>query len=806
MPFVVSGKVLLDASQAKQDLVELKGTKDATAKSATVLSFEEEKAARKIKQLGTAADAAASRTRALDASQDGLANRAVRVGRTHQVAAGQIGNITAQFNDIGVMLAAGQNPLQLAIQQGTQITQAFGDVGAAGAVNMLRQGLLRMISPLNLITIGGLAAGAATIQWMLGSAEAAETLEDRIEATGDAIEAFQKKSQKARLGVADMIEEFGSASPVLRQVLADMAALAKIDAFHEIDKTTDSLRNLVLEAGLLDGRSSMSMAQDFLGIGSVGRANREAGHLFASNLELLSRSEDMAVKYAAALDVRSQLLDAAGGLEGLNSEQREFYDGLTALIRDLEVFGGRIQEPWLELKATGTDLWKSLQTSAGSYLNERLKIETAARNTIAQLQTEAALQEAIKAHGAGSVEAAELRLEAERRAYQQQVDGQEISEALKTELMAAWDAANGVAEADMAGNITLAADEAHRLKTNLLAARGNEILGRIRSNPDYHDPRGESPGAGKQDYVYQDMDLPRVNLPANPRSSRGRGGANQFEQERKAIERLIAAERRRLDILRETDPVMQEMIRHREALKGATDAEREAVEALVRERLEEEKALQQTKEAADWLKATGQDLGVALMSSGDAAADAWDRVREAIIRAAAQAVLFGDGPFAKILGTGGGLFGGSDGKTSLLGQFVSGLFGFADGTVGMMVYGDGGNRDDKVPAWLSPGESVITAKATRKYRPLLQAMNDGVEIPGFASGTVPAGGTTSAPTSSGSAQDQPLALVRIAPSPLFEAYVEETAGRVSVETIDHYDRTVAPDTIDRQLNDPWRRG
>ncbi len=797
MPFVVSGKVLMDASQGIQELNELKGAKDAAGKSAKVLSFEEAKAAREVKQLGTASGAAASRAQALSAAENAVARDAVTVGASHQLAAGQVGNLTAQFNDIGVMLAAGQNPLQLAIQQGTQITQVFGNAGASSAVAMMRQALVRMISPLNLITIGGIAAGAAMIQWMTGSSEAAETLEDRIEAAGDAIEAFHTKSQKTRLSVAEMVEEFGSASPELRLVLADMAALAKLDAQKTIDATAESVRNLVLDLSFFDDRSSRSAAQDFLGLSSMLSSARETGDQFARNLELLNSSEDPAKRLSAALDVRETLLEAAGGLDGLNASQREFYDGLAAIIRDLEVFAGRLQAPWQELKATGSEVWGNLKSAAGDYLAERLKIETAARNTIAQLQAETALQEAIAIHGEDSLQAAILRLQAERQAYQAQVDAQEISDELKDAMMAAWDAANGVASADMAGNITLAADEAHRLKTNLLAAQGKDIMGRIRANPDFGDPRGEGAGAGNPDYIYRDQGLPRVDLPPNPTKSRRSGGAGQHDAERKAIERLIAREKERLDILKETDPVMQEMIRHRDVLKNATDAEREAIEKIIRERMKEQEAVNQTKEAMEYAEDVVGDAAKALTSSGDEAAASWDRVKEAIAAAALQALLLGEGPWGNMFGLGG--------EKGGLSGIILDAFGFADGTVGM-VYGDGGNRDDKVPSWLSPGESVITAKATRRYRPLLQAMNDGVEIPGFANGLIPAAPAGQTANTRQDGQAPLLGTLRILPSPLFEAVMDERASGIAVEIVQDYDRNQAPQTIKSTLDDPFKIG
>jgi hypothetical protein len=45
---------------------------------------------------------------------------------------------------------------------------------------------------------------------------------------------------------------------------------------------------------------------------------------------------------------------------------------------------------------------------------------------------------------------------------------------------------------------------------------------------------------------------------------------------------------------------------------------------------------------------------------------------------------------------------------------------------GGMVYGAGGPEDDMVPAMLSNGESVMTAEATRRYAPLLSALNESV--------------------------------------------------------------------------------
>ncbi len=801
MTFVVSGKLTIDASQGKSELTNLQKVKRSLYFATMDLNKVEKTAQAEIRKIGQAAGDAARQAKALQIEEAAVATQAVTMGRSHQLAAGQVGNLTAQFNDIGVMMAAGQNPFQLAIQQGTQITQVIGNMGAAGAAKALKAALVSMVSPLTLITIGSIAAGAALVNWLTGADDEIASFEDQLTAMGEAIETFAAKAGKTRLSTAEMIEEFGSASPELRMVLADMAALAKMDVQDEIDATAKSVRNLVLDLSYWDDRSSTSASQDFLGLGSIGSAAREAGYAFAQNLELLNSNEDAATRLKAALDVRGQLLDAAGGLESLNGTQREFYEGLSAIIRDLELFAGALQAPWNELKATGADLWSSLSANVETYLNKRLQVETQARNQIELLRLEAETQQAIIAFGEGSVEVAELRLQAERLAYEQQLDSKEISELLKAEMMAAWDAANGVATVDMAGNIGLAADEAHRLMVNMMKANGQEIMGRIRENPDFADPRGESRGAGNSDYVYQDHGLPDVDMPSNPKSRRSRkgGGAASYNKERKAIERLMERERQRLEVLQETDPVLKEMIRIRDRLKGATDAERVAVEALIRERVEEEQAIARTEAATDFLRDNSTDLVQGLVRGGDEAAEAWDRVKAAIAAAALEALLLGDGPLGNLFGLGG-----KDGAVGGLVGILLGGIGLAEGHVGIgTVHGDGGNRDDKVPAWLSPGETVVHAKATRRYRPVLQAMNDGVEIPGLANGGEiggPSGSATAYGNNQGGGSNRTQ--VEVLPSPLFDVKVREISGDAVVQGLEHYDREVAPDTVHRIIQDP----
>jgi len=139
-------------------------------------------------------------------------NEQVRSARFHAA------NLTAQFYDIGVMLAAGQSPFMLAVQQGSQITQvmqaAGGSVRQTGA--LLLSAFTALISPTTLLTVGLIAGGAALVQWgmaAIGASERTEELKRREEeytAVVDALTAATKRLADARAvatGAASSQEE-----------------------------------------------------------------------------------------------------------------------------------------------------------------------------------------------------------------------------------------------------------------------------------------------------------------------------------------------------------------------------------------------------------------------------------------------------------------------------------------------------------------------------------------------------------------------------------------------------------------------
>jgi hypothetical protein len=93
------------------------------------------------------------------------------------------------------------------------------------------------------------------------------------------------------------------------------------------------------------------------------------------------------------------------------------------------------------------------------------------------------------------------------------------------------------------------------------------------------------------------------------------------------------------------------------------------------------------------------------------------------INAVLGAIGVGNIPHIPMLATGGPVGGGRRGE--------NGGPGFRSGG---RVRGPGSGTSDSIPAWLSNGEYVINAKATREFLPLLHAINNGQQAPGNAFG------------------------------------------------------------------------
>lgn len=199
----------------------------------------------------------------------------------------------------------------------------------------------------------------------------------------------------------------------------------------------------------------------------------------------------------------------------------------------------------------------------------------------------------------------------------------------------------------------------------------------------------------------------------------GGGGGGAARDEANALQELITSLEGEIEALRVQDPIQRELLKHREALTGATEAEKKQVEELIAVREREAAALEGAKARREFFEDLGNNALEALIVKGESFNDVLKNIAQSLIQAGIQAALFGSGPF-------GSIFGGK----SVLSMIFPALGAKADGGI---INGPGTGRSDSILTRLSNGEFVVNAKATARNRHLLEAINAG-SLPGYATG------------------------------------------------------------------------
>ena len=647
-------------------------------------------------QLGQAADRTEAEVLGLAQAERTAAASTVELSRAQTLAAGSVGNLTSQFNDIGMMLMAGQNPLQLAIQQGTQVAQVIGPMGAGGAVRALGTAFLGMLNPMNLITIGSIAAGAAMIQWLTSAGEEAMSLEDALDAVGSSLDEFTRYSDIARRSTAELRAEFGAYAEEVRRQAAFMAQISLDQSLRDMDAvvggmsvTFDEVRQSIL--GVAQAREAL--------------AAMEASPLASPEMVLQSR-EALAV-YQDALDATTDRLGVSAGEAVLLDEALQRMDdaegaGAIAQAADEAL---RLMEAFRAAGSGGTAEMAALAEAVSGVAEDAREAAIAAGDVPPPLRDAAGSAGELAAAG-GPV----LSWLSGATAQAGSLAGQ-----LRAAAQAAWTAAQARAataasarawvEARQPGGAGREADQRALYGAGQVLARDAQIAAALAPPPPPAVSSGAGAGAGRS------------------------AGASAANAEREAVEKLLEKAQAELDLLREGDPIRKELLRNREALAGATAAERAQYELLIATRAREEASMKAATEAFDFFGRAGFDALEALGQKGADLGDVFDDLTQAIIKAALQAAVLGDGPLA-------GLFGAT---TPLWQAFLPKFAG------GGRLEGPGTGTSDSILMRGSRGEFVVNAAATARHLPLLEAINDGRAVPGFArGGRIGGGGAPSA--------------------------------------------------------------
>ena len=293
------------------------------------------------------------------------------IGDNSRASAAHTANLTSQFNDIGMMLAAGQNPFQLAMQQGTQVTQVMQQMGGgATALRGIGAAFVAMLNPVNLATIGIIGFGAAAVQWLTGTSDKAKTAEDAIDDLSAANRELASLVQYFDVsGIQAMTEEYGSASEEVRQLINLQRQLAEMTA---INATREAMSALVSDMETFFGGAAVNIDKMFNTVGT------SIGYSIEQGLQAAADALTMEDQLAALTKVREtiELITASSG--GMTSEQQAFLASIVASEAELRrtlATQGEINEAIANSEAHQSNANARIADAYNLYANTRLQAE-----------------------------------------------------------------------------------------------------------------------------------------------------------------------------------------------------------------------------------------------------------------------------------------------------------------------------------------------------------------------------------------------------------------------------------------------
>lgn len=568
----------------------------------------------------------------------------------------------------------------------------------------------------------------------------------------------------------------GIALPLLVNAFGGTAEKA-ISMMEGIDALTESVKSY----DLASKRARMSTAEMQAEFGTASPAIRTA-LIELANIEKIKAFDTLKATSAAMRDLVLDVgifADVSGasaaqdflGLGNMLSSQRELGRQFEENLETLR----RTEDPAVRLGAA-LDLRAQMDAAIGGYdaMNaEQRELYEGLTQVVVQMET-LGVKSAETSQVAGSVASIIEQFPGLLGSATSQAGG--LAAAMSGVAANAWDAAKAIAAA-----------------RSQAALQSGLNYGKIQN-------RGESGPEGAQRAAIAAMpDLtPTISTGAagvyKASAAGGGGGASAAKAEKDAVAELITKLREEQEVLRATDPVQAQMLKYRKQLSEASAGERLEVESLIRA----EQQLKSIRAVEDFASQTTADFLDAIIVKGASAEDALKGLLSQIIKVGIQALMLGQGPLAGILGIQGGLFsglfgGGGGGGTGGLGLPMP----FANGTVGLIT-GAGGPRDDKILARVSAGESIMTGDATRRYRPILERMNAGGDIPGFARGMI---GAAPGPSFSGGGGNVYNNYITV-PGAVGDNEIYDLVARAVSHGIKHNNREMVPlivkDTIRHQ--------
>lgn len=287
---------------------------------------------------------------------DTIPTGAKKAGAAMNSLQGQTANMAAQFQDIAVQLQGGGSPFTVALQQGTQLGAILTGAGSVnGAVRGLGAAFMSVLSPVNLVTIGLIAAGGAAVQYFMNKSDA-DKLTEALKQQPDIIRAIKD----AWGGAAKGIETYNQESKNV--VLANVDALAKTyregvaaaakDAAAALEKGLGDLRvdvtglampelaNLGDQVDVKGIEALKSALADLTESGDILKL-RDAMGALATSADVSDDVKDLA---NSLLDTTKSAGDAAAALRDLTSAKTQLTESTTVMLAETKRFNDLLSQ------------------------------------------------------------------------------------------------------------------------------------------------------------------------------------------------------------------------------------------------------------------------------------------------------------------------------------------------------------------------------------------------------------------------------------------------------------------------------
>lgn len=245
--------------------------------------------------------------------------------------------LPAQFTDIWVSLASGQNPMMVFIQQGGQIKDMFAGTGADGLKQVARYAL-GLVNP---FTVAAAAAGVLALAWKSGSDEITK-LNQAVILSGEKLGVTADQLQGIAASVAGLGKGTqGAASEFLGLIAKD----AKVAA-GDLQRFTEAALSMERAGGPAAAETAKAFAE-------LGKEPLQASLRLTGQFNYLTQATYQQIR---ALEESGRTTEAAA------LAQRAYAEFLEQRSPRMEAALGLIERAWRGVKNATAEAWDRLKT------------------------------------------------------------------------------------------------------------------------------------------------------------------------------------------------------------------------------------------------------------------------------------------------------------------------------------------------------------------------------------------------------------------------------------------------------------